>query len=215
MVLTRKFLRRVCSSHRIHSAAQILQISAHKRFFPVPSSSQSRAWLPSLVLAAEASSANSFEEVVVVVAAAAGVAGVAAVELEEAVVEVAAGAGAGVAAGVAADVAADVGVAAVGGRRDGGDATEEDTTADVGEEGEEGVRYAEDTEDTVPAEALEGILGEEGVACALHKAAEVVEHEVVAHREAATGEVPSKGSVPHWAAVGRVDIEGAAAAERH
>ena len=104
----------------------------------------------------------------------------------------------------------------MGGRRAGGDAAEEDTTADVGEEGEEGVRYAEDTEDTVPAEALEGILGEEGVACALHKAVGVVEHEeVVPHRGAATGEVPSRGLVPHLAAVDRVDIEAAAAAERH
>ena len=90
MVLTRKFLHRVCFSHRIHSDAQILQTSAHKQLFPVPSSSQSRAWPPSLVLVAEASSANSFEEVVVVVAAAAaaaaGVAASAAVEVEGVVV---------------------------------------------------------------------------------------------------------------------------------
>ena len=133
------------------------------------------------------------------------------VEVEDVVVEVTVA----VAAGVVAGVVAGVGAAAVGGRRAGGGAAEEDTTADVGEEGEEGVRYAEDTEDTVPAEALEGILGEEGVACALHKVVEVVEHEeVVAHREAATGEVPSKRLVLHRAAVDRVGIEGAEE-ERH
>jgi hypothetical protein len=78
------------------------------------------------------------------------------------------------------------------------------------------VRCVGDIEDTVPAEALEDILGDEVGAYAFHKEVVVVEHEeVVAHREAATGEVPSRGSVPHWTPVDRVDIEGAAEGERH
>ena len=152
-----------------------------------------------MVLAAEASSANSFGEVavavavVVVVAAAAAAAASGAVEVEGVVVEVTAVVAVGLVVAVAAVAAAAAGVV-VGGRGAGWDAAEEDTTADVGEEGEEGeegVRRAEGIEDTVPGGALGDILGEEGVACAFHKAVEVVEHEeVVVHREAATGEVP-------------------------
>ena len=218
MVPTRKFLRRVCSSHRIHSDAQILQMPSHKQSFPVPSSSQSRAWLPSLALAAGASSANSFEGVAAAAAAASGamevggVAGAVAAAAAAVVVVVAVAAVAVAAGGVAG-----VGGAGVGGRRAGRGAAEEDMTADVGEEEEEeGVRCAEGIEGTVPGEALEDILGEEGGACAFHKAVGVVEHEeAAAHREAATGEVPWRGLVPHRVAADRVDIEGAAEGERY
>ena len=213
MVPTRKFLRRVCSSHRIHSDAQILQMPSHKQSFPVPSSSQSRAWLPSLALAAGASSANSFEGVAAAASGAMEVGGVVAGAVAAAVVVVVAVAAVAVAAGGVAGV----GGAGVGGRRAGRGAAEEDMTADVGEEEEEeGVRCAEGIEGTVPGEALEDILGEEGGACAFHKAVGVVEHEeAAAHREAATGEVPWRGLVPHRVAADRVDIEGAAEGERY
>jgi hypothetical protein len=179
-------------------------MTACRQPFPVLSSSQSRAW-PPWVLVVGASSAKSFERV----AAAAAVV-VADDEVEVEVVEAGVGVGVGVGAGAGAGAGAGVDGLAVGGRSVGKDATEkEDATADEGEEGgEERVQHAGGVEDRGLEKALEDIQGGEEDAYAFYKVVDVVGHEVVAHMGAGTGEVPSRESVPHLVAAGKVGIEG-------